>query len=313
MAPSAVAESVDAAKADLSASAKMTSVLAENVKKASDDEFLGSGDPSLAHVMEDYGRPPVFGDKYAERAFLKHRLALAFRVFASQGFMEGIAGHITVRDPVDPTSFWVNPFGTHFALITDDDLIRVSHEGKVIEGGKNKMLNYAAFAIHSEIHNARPDVLCAAHSHSMYGRAMCATGRTLDMLTQDFCIFYEDHVLYPNFSGVVLATEEGKRIAAALGPRKAAFLGNHGILTAGATIEATVNWFVLLEKCSRVQLIAEAAVGGRREELTKIGPEEALNSWKAIGSSNAGYFGGLPLFQMAEREFGESTLLGRGV
>jgi hypothetical protein len=54
----------------------------------------------------------------------------------------------------------------------------------------------AAFAIHSEIHAARPEVACAAHSHSTNGRAFCATGRTLDMITQDSCVFYNDHVLY---------------------------------------------------------------------------------------------------------------------
>jgi ribulose-5-phosphate 4-epimerase/fuculose-1-phosphate aldolase len=58
------------------------------------------------------------------------------------------------------------------------------------------IINAAAFAIHSEIHAARPEVACAAHSHSVYGRAFCSTGRTLDMLTQDFCVFYKDHVLY---------------------------------------------------------------------------------------------------------------------
>lgn len=26
---------------------------------------------------------------------------------------------------------------------------------------------------------------------------MCAMGKELDMLTQDFCTFYNDHVLYP--------------------------------------------------------------------------------------------------------------------
>ena len=38
-------------------------------------------------------------------------VALAFRVFAKFDLGESIAGHITVRDPVDPESFWVNPFG----------------------------------------------------------------------------------------------------------------------------------------------------------------------------------------------------------
>ena len=72
-----------------------------------------SGDPSLAleNILDEEIRPPKFEDKYEERKFLKHRLVLAFRIFSQNGFMEGPAGHITIRDPVDPTSFWVNPFG----------------------------------------------------------------------------------------------------------------------------------------------------------------------------------------------------------
>lgn len=104
-----------------------------------------SGHPSLAYVDEEAENPPKFSDPYEERAYLKHRLAIAFRVFAQFGLAEGVAGHITLRDPVDPNSFWVNPFGTHFSLIRDEDLIRVDHDGKVVEGGKNKRLNYGEY------------------------------------------------------------------------------------------------------------------------------------------------------------------------
>jgi ribulose-5-phosphate 4-epimerase/fuculose-1-phosphate aldolase len=175
-------------------------------------QIYKSGDPNLTIPEGIPSGPPSFSDKYKERAYLKHRLALAFRIFADAGFSEGVAGHITLRDPVDPNNFWVNPFGTvpgvieldmrmtriglHFSLITPSDLILVNHSGTVIDGGKNRFLNYAAFAIHSEIHSARPDVACAAHSHSVFGRAFCATGRTLDPITQDSCNFYNDHVLY---------------------------------------------------------------------------------------------------------------------
>jgi hypothetical protein len=41
--------------------------------------------------------PPQFDDKYREREYLKGRLALAFRIFAKEGFDEGVAGHITLR------------------------------------------------------------------------------------------------------------------------------------------------------------------------------------------------------------------------
>lgn len=148
-----------------------------------------------------------------------------------------MAGHITLRDPVQPDCFWVNPFGRAFSLITKSDLILVDHSGKVIDGGPNRLLNTAAYMIHSAIHEARPDVMCAAHSHSIYGRTFCALGRKLESLTQDSCAFHNDHVLYESFNGVVLAEKEGKDIAACLGGKKAALLQNHGLLTVGGSVE----------------------------------------------------------------------------
>jgi ribulose-5-phosphate 4-epimerase/fuculose-1-phosphate aldolase len=65
------------------------------------------------------------------------------------------------------------------------DLIKVDDEGKILEG--EGLLNQAAFAIHSRIHKARPDVVAAAHAHSLYGKAWSSLGRLLDPLTQDAC------------------------------------------------------------------------------------------------------------------------------
>jgi ribulose-5-phosphate 4-epimerase/fuculose-1-phosphate aldolase len=100
------------------------------------------------------------------------------------------------------------------------DLIRVSHSGEILDGGEIRLLNAAAFAIHSAIHDARPDVICAAHSHSVHGRAFCALGTELDIITQDSCAFYNDHVVYDQFNGVVVAEEEGREIAKCLGNKK---------------------------------------------------------------------------------------------
>src|SRR4029453_3769461 len=103
-----------------------------------------------------------------ERLHRKQNLAAAFRLFARFGFDEGVAGHITVRDPEHTECFWVNPFGMYFGQIRVSDLVLVNKKGEVIEG--NRPVNTAAFAIHSRVHAARPEVVAAAHAHSVYGK-----------------------------------------------------------------------------------------------------------------------------------------------
>lgn len=140
--------------------------------------------------VTSFTKPPVFEDKYKEREYLKGRLAAAFRIFGKYGYDEGVAGHITLRDPILKGTFWVNPFGVAFSHINASDLLHVDHDGKVIDGGNVRLLNKAAYMIHSAVHEARPDVLCAAHSHSIYGRTFCTLGRPLDTTSQDSCAFH---------------------------------------------------------------------------------------------------------------------------
>ena len=106
--------------------------------------------------------PPslTFDDPDEDRTYRKQRLAAAFRLFSKFGFDEGVAGHITARDPGRADHFWVNPLGTSFSLIRVKDLILVNGRGDVVEG--RGRVNAAAFAIHSQVHVARPDVVAAA-------------------------------------------------------------------------------------------------------------------------------------------------------
>src|ERR1700678_725862 len=240
-------------------------------------------------------RPPVFATAGEERLHRKRMLAAAFRLFSRFGFDEGVAGHITARDPEQLDHFWVTPFGKHFSQIRASDLILVNHRGEVVEG--NYPVNAAAFAIHSQVHAARPDVIAAAHAHSMYGKAWASLGRLLDPITQDACAFYEDHALFDDFTGVVLDTEEGKRIAHTLGDAKAVILRNHGLLTVGHSVEEAAWWFITMERSCGAQLLAEAAgtpvlIDGEAAKLTQ----------NQIGGHFAGQFSFQPLLDRILRE-----------
>lgn len=239
--------------------------------------------------------PPTFETVEDERLHRKQRLAAAFRIFAQCGFDEGVAGHITARDPEHADRFWVNPFGLHFGLIRASDLVCVDHEGTVVEG--NAVVNRAAFVIHSQVHAARPDAVAAAHAHSLHGKAWSALGRTLDPITQDACAFHGDHGLFDDYTSVVVDAEEGKRIAHALGDHKAAILRNHGLLTVGHSVDEAAFWFITMDRNCHAQLLAEAA-----GTPVLIDEENARRTHGQIGSHVAGWFGFQPLYERIVRE-----------
>jgi ribulose-5-phosphate 4-epimerase/fuculose-1-phosphate aldolase len=230
-----------------------------------------------------------------ERQHRKSRLAASYRIFALKGFDHGLAGHITARDPEFEDRFWVAPLGPWFGHIRVSDLVLVDHAGNILAG--EGPINQAGFAIHSAIHKARPDVISAAHSHSIYGKAWSALGRLLDPISQDSCFFYEQQALFEEFSGVVLDTSEGERIAAALGNKRAAILQNHGILTVGKSVESAVASYVALENACQAQLLAEAA-----GPIKPVSHEIARHTANQTFGDDPGAWGFRPLWERVLRE-----------
>jgi ribulose-5-phosphate 4-epimerase/fuculose-1-phosphate aldolase len=233
---------------------------------------------------------PSFDNVEDERRHRKQRLAAAFRLFGQFGFDEGVAGHITARDPELLDHFWVNPFGMNFKQISVRDLLLVNDRGEVVEG--TWPVNAAAFVIHSQVHGARPDVIAAAHAHSVHGKAWSSLRRTLDPLTQDACAFVGDHALFDDYTGVVLDLEEGKRLAHALGDHKAVILSNHGLLTVGQTsVDEAAWWFITMERTCQAQLLAEAA-----GTPVLIDLDQAAKTAKMVGAPMAGWRSFQPLY-----------------
>ncbi|MBA3606504.1 MAG: class II aldolase/adducin family protein [Acidimicrobiia bacterium] len=235
--------------------------------------------------------PPTFATVEEERVHRKQKLAGALRIFGRFGFGEGVAGHITVRDPELPDHFWVNPFGLSFRHMTVSDLILVNHSGEVVYG--TQPVNRAAFVIHAAIHHARPDVVAAAHSHSPYGKSFASLGIPLAPLTQDACIFYEDHrVIATQGGAVVFEVEAGRELAAEFPDGKAAIHRNHGLFTVGETVDEAVFWFVSMERSCQAQLMAMAA-----GDPQPIRHEYAQYTAQQTGFPLAGWFSFQPLWQ----------------
>jgi ribulose-5-phosphate 4-epimerase/fuculose-1-phosphate aldolase len=264
---------------------------------AQDVHFLGDKD---GKVM--LRSPPTFDKVDDTRTYLKQHLAAAFRVFARQGFDEGVAGHISLRDPEHHDQFWINPLSTHFSQIRVSDLVLVSDDGKVLPDGAQSAINGPAFAIHGAIHRARPDLNAACHAHSVYGKAFSCFGRPIEMLYQDALRFYNDLAVYPRYGGTVLTAEEGERIAKALGPTcRSLILQNHGMITCGRTVDEAAFLFIALDRCCHAQMLANAAVCPGFEKKY-IAQEEAEFTHKKSGNSNKMWLAFQPYYDQVVKE-----------
>ena len=105
-------------------------------------------------------------------------------------------------------------------------------------------------------------------------------------------MFYGDHAVFDDYTGVVLDIDEGKRIAHALGDNKAAILSNHGLLTVGTrSVDEAAYWFISMERTCQAQLLAEAAGKPR-----PIDPDQAGKTAAQVGNPLAGWMSFQPLY-----------------
>jgi ribulose-5-phosphate 4-epimerase/fuculose-1-phosphate aldolase len=111
------------------------------------------------------------------------------------------------------------------------------------------------------------------------------------MLNQDICTLYDSIAVYASYGGIVVAFEEGRNIARALGTKnKVAILLNYGLFSTGSTVDEAGFLFGLLDRGCAIQLQVEASMAGN-PGLKKhiISDEEAAYNFKMVSEKNALY------------------------
>ena len=216
-------------------------------------------------------------------------LARAYRLFGVLRWGELGDGHITCRDPIQPDHMWLLRYGVPFERASVGHLVLVAPDGTATDPhGRPAAINNSAYHIHHPIHEARPDIGAAAHTHTQWGTPFSAERRMIDPINQEATCFFEDHALFDDEEVQIMSTDGGKRIAAALGDCRTVILANHGLLTVGASPADAVGWFVLAERVAEVQMKAREAIpisaeAARiaREDLTGADFGWTLFGWAA--------------------------------
>ena len=187
----------------------------------------------------------------------KQAVALGYRILASQRWGDLGDGHISARDPERTDCFWMLRYGVSYHAARVSDLVLVDPDGKLAEG--EGVINTAAWYIHHPILMARPDAVSATHVHTGWGTPFSAEVRPILPISQESCLFFEDHAIFDDEEVQVQSTEAGRRIARALGGKRAIILRNHGLLTVGPSVEESVGSFVHMERVAEVHMKARDA------------------------------------------------------
>jgi L-fuculose-phosphate aldolase len=185
---------------------------------------------------------------------LPQKVALACRMLAEEGHARTLAGQITARADSDDT-FWTTSFRAGFAETSVSNLLRMSNEMKIVEGGG--MLN-PAIRFHLWIYRARLEINCIVHTHPPYCSALSIVGERLVAAHMDAMMFHEDCAYLEDWPGVPAANEEGRLISEALQQKRSILLAHHGLLTTGKTVEEAVYLAVLLEHAAQMQILARS-------------------------------------------------------
>jgi len=221
------------------------------------------------------------------RAERKRQVALGYRLLASQRWGDLGDGHISARDPERTDSFWLLRYGVSYHEAKTSDLVLVGPDGELVEG--EGMTNQAAYHIHHPILKARPEAVSACHVHTGWGTPFSAEVRPIEPISQESCLFFEDHAIFDDEEVQVQSVEAGARIAKALADKRAIILRNHGLLTVGERVDEAVGGFVHMERVAEVHMkarkarpISPEAARFAQKDLVRIGVAR-FSFWTLVG------------------------------
>lgn len=211
---------------------------------------------------------------------LKKKLIDAGRILASEGQGDLIWGHVTARHPDDPNLLLMKPASIGLEEMTPENIGTVNIEGEKVDGPLPRHLEVF---IHSEIMRARPDINAVVHTHPPHAVIFSSLGTPLVPVGHSGTLFSEQLPVFSETTDLIVTQARGRSVARTLGTANALLLRNHGIVTAGKTIEEAIFFALHLEAACEMQLMAMACGGPK--DVTQ--PEEARIKGAGLNNTNA--------------------------
>jgi L-fuculose-phosphate aldolase len=175
---------------------------------------------------------------------LREQVAWACRILAAEGYADLTLGHVSARGP--DGEIWIKRKGVALDEVEPDDVVALDDPTALL---------HLETVLHTGVYRARPDVGAVVHGHPPYATALGATASELSLLTHD-AVLFADGVGRFEEPDLIVDDEQGDRVAAALGQRRAVLLQNHGVVVAGKDVPWAVLTAATLERAARLQSLA---------------------------------------------------------
>ena len=192
-----------------------------------------------------------------EELSIKQNLAYAYKILAELGLDDHTYTHLSARQP-GADYYFIYPFGLRFEEVEASNLLKVSLDGRILEG-EEYQYNKTGYVIHGSIYRARQDLNAVFHTHTTQNVAVSAMQQGLMPISQWALHFY-DKIAYHDYNSLALDEEkQGGDLIADLGDKNVMILRNHGVITCGKTIHEAMFYCYHLEQACKVQCLALAA------------------------------------------------------
>lgn len=214
----------------------------------------------------------------------KQAVVDAAQKMLTRGLVAATSGNVSVYLGEENGSrlLAVTPTSMPYESMKAGDIVVIDFEGDVAEGEGNPS---SESLTHIAVYNARPDVKCVIHTHSVYASVLAVTGTDLPPFLDELVTYLGGPIKVAEygFSG----TEElGEKACAALEDRNAVILRNHGSLCVGRTVDEALRACELLERAANIYVHASAL--GNIEALPPDVVEAERNIFKMLQGRGAG-------------------------
>ncbi|MDD3537994.1 MAG: class II aldolase/adducin family protein [Bacillota bacterium] len=184
-------------------------------------------------------------------------------------------GNVSVR--MESGEILVTPSGMIYEDLTEDDILVMDLEGKIIEGTRKPSSDTEAILY---IFQQRPDVTAVIHTHQPYATAVGLIQDEFEVNLTTLANATAGPVPVTPYSSAG-SIDMGIDTVKYIGDGLAVILAHHGVMTIGKNLKQALYAAVYLEEAAKCYLAARAC--GQTKKMTPEQIEQSIEVFKYYG------------------------------